>query len=416
MAIINVKEGNASFSSKKGPNIIKEAAMFRSFDHPTIPTVIKVKEDVILLSLIVGNPLEAWVAKFPGLTDAVKNSICSSLLSGLRNIHEVFVVHGNINMQTIYVHERSMKPMFVNFESSFMNGEATAVADNGFFTSPETRRGTMTCKSDVFSLGMVFSSLTIGKLPLDWGVDYCAFIDMATAAASPWMKVMLHVDPRVRGMADTVLQFMGDVPAPCRNPFHAALHSALSSNEARRLQGWKDLILVDNAVGFDQPWDIAMRPMLIFVSTVFDAPVAGDKEIIGKVIAVLQQASVAVGGLSLVEHRIRCADLELFFLACIDADKDATLSFINACAFANLIELSEGVLSAMLQATDNDDKVMALIGHTKISPGAALIIGCMHAGAKRKADEALRANKSAAEANETIAAIASMHAIARLLK
>jgi hypothetical protein len=59
---------------------------------------------------------------------------------------------------------------------------------------------------------------------------------------------------------------------------------------------------------------------------------------------------------------------------------------------------------------------MALIGHTKISPGAALIIGCMHAGAKRKADEVIRANKSAAEANETIAAIASMHAIARLLK
>ena len=413
MAIANIKEGNSTFTSKTGPNIAKEAAMFRSFDHPTVPAVVQIKEDCIVLSLIVGKPLESWVARFPGLTDPQKNSMSSALLLGLRHIHEMFVVHGNINVDTIYVHERSMKPMFVNFESSFMNGDATSVVDNGPYMSPETRRSRiMTCKSDVFSLGMVFATLTIGKPPSEWGVDYNASIDMASAAAPPWMKVMLHVDPRVRGMAETVLHFMGDVPVPCRNPFHAALHDALSSRDARRLQGWRSLSVIDA----NQPWDIAMRPMLMFVSTAFDAPVADDAELLGLVVCTLWRASVFPGALWLIEQRIQCADIEPFLVASIQANKDATLGFINACVAANLIDLTEGVLSAMLEATDFDDSVMALIGLTSISSGAAHIIGRMHAGAKRKADEAFHASKSAAEAHEAIAAIASMHVFARLLK
>ena len=136
----NTREGSATYTTKTGQRIQAESIMFRRFDHPTIPVFIQLKPDALVLSAVVGKPLESIVPRFSELQENQRTNMFTSLLYGLQHIHSVFVVHGNINLQTIYVQDRGMKPIFVNFESSFLQGQDTCVAENGCYMAPETRR------------------------------------------------------------------------------------------------------------------------------------------------------------------------------------------------------------------------------------------------------------------------------------
>jgi hypothetical protein len=187
--------------------------------------------------------------------------------------------------------------VFVNFESSFLQGDNTSVAENGFFMAPETRRsGVMTCKSDVFSLGMVFGALHLCAAPDQWPSNH---------VLPNWTKIMLLVDTRARGMPSTALHVMGqeETATPCRNPFFAALQSAMSVYDAQRIRGWTDLSSMD----VNQPWDVAMQPMLLFVATFYDQL---EPAVLNLVITTLHRATTNPLALTLV-HKINGDDAYL---------------------------------------------------------------------------------------------------------
>jgi RIO-like serine/threonine protein kinase len=105
MPLVNVKEGTSTYSTKTGSRLHAESIMFRRFDHPTIPVFILLRGDVLLMSAVVGKPIENIVVRFSELQDNQKTNIYTALLQGLHHIHAMFVVHGNINLQTIYLQD-----------------------------------------------------------------------------------------------------------------------------------------------------------------------------------------------------------------------------------------------------------------------------------------------------------------------
>ena len=390
MVLVNLKEGSVTFSTKTGTRLEAESAMFRRFDHPTIPVFFQIRSDVLLMSAVVGKPLENIVARFSEVAETQKTNIFTSLLHGLQHMHTMFAVHGNINPQTIYLQDRGLKPVFVDLESSFLQGDSMSVTDNGCFMAPEARRcGSMTCKSDVYSLGMVFGSLHLSKMPDQWPADQAMPI---------WTKIMLLVDPRARGMSSSVLCVMGqdDTVVPCRNPFFAALQSALSVYDAQRIRGWTDLSSMDA----NQPWDVAMQPMLLFASTFYDEV---DNAVLNLVITTLHHAVANPLALSIVQ---KFSGDEAYLLACARVNKPATVGFVTACATARVMEVTENIVAELID--DQDNGAMTLVEHLNLSRGAACIVAHIHAGAKRKADEAMRATARALEVNQAIAQMAAI--------
>jgi hypothetical protein len=389
MVLASLKEGSVIYSTKTGTRLEAESAMFRRFDHPTIPIFFQIRNDILLMSAVAGKPLENTVARFSELTDNQKTNIFTSLLHGLHHIHTMFAVHGNINPQTIYLQDRGLKPVFVDLESSFLQGDNNmSVTDNGFFMAPEARRcGTYTCKSDVYSLGMVFGSLHLCKTPDQWPADH---------AMPVWTKIMMLIDPRARGMSSTVLCVMGqdDTAVPCRNPFFAALQSALSVYDSQRIRGWTDLSNMDAT----QPWDVAMQPMLLFASTFYDQV---DNAVLNLVITTLHHAVANPAALSMVQ---KFSGDEAYLLACARINRAATLGFVTACAMAQVIEVTENIVAELM----DDSGAMALVEYLKLSRGAACIVAHIHAGAKRKADEAMRATARASEVNQALAQMAAI--------
>jgi hypothetical protein len=256
--------------------------------------------------------------------------------------------------------------------------------------APETRRsGVMTCKSDVYSLGMVFGCLQLSKLPENWGADY---------VLPSWIKIMLLTDPRARGMTSTVLHVMGqeEMATPCRNPFFNALQSAMSVYDAHRIRGWTDLCGMDA----NQPWDIAMQPMLLFTSTYYDQL---DSSVLNLVITTLHRATANPLALTLVQ-KINGDDAYLTAFARVN--KGATLGFVLGCVAAGAIDVTENIVAELID--DQDDGAIALVDHLNLSRSTARIVAHMHAGSKRKADEALRAVARASEVNQALAQMAAI--------
>jgi serine/threonine protein kinase len=384
--MLNIKEGNLTYSTRTGPRIEHESIMFRRLDHPTIPAFVQLRPDMLVVGAVIGKPADSIVPRFSELPDPQKMHIYTSLLQGLHHIHTMFVVHGNINLKTIYISDRGLKPYYVDFTSSFLQGDSSPMADNGRFMAPETQRsGITTCKSDVYSLGMVFGSLFLCNAPDQWPADF---------ALPTSTKVMLLADPRARGMSNTILHVLGqeEAVAHFRNPFFGSVQNALSAYDAHRIRGWTDLSAMDAT----QAWDVVMQPMLLFVSTYYDQL---DPAVMNLIVTTLHRASA----LTMV-HRI--SGDEPYLAAFARVNKAATLGFVLSCVAAGVIEVTEKLVTELLD--DQNDDAMALISHLNMSSGAARIMAHVYAGSKRKADEALHATARASEVNQALAQMAAI--------
>lgn len=144
----------------------------------------------------------------------VKNTLCSSLMYSILLLHRQGIVHGDLKPDNIllkYTSEGYITGKIIDFESSFFQKQQNYVEDeivgDQVFLSPEAFLLMMeegddpiTCKADIFAMGLIIHQYWTGRLP-EFEEDY-AFL--AALNGNP-IRVASEIPPKIRAMIQRML-------------------------------------------------------------------------------------------------------------------------------------------------------------------------------------------------------------------
>ncbi len=175
------------------------------------------------------------------LTEREKRRLCSIIAHGISGIHRGHIIHADLkhdNVLYMKTNSGNVTAKIIDFDSSFLESATPAPGENiigdQVYFSPEAVLSMMgnevplTCKMDIFALGVLFHQYFAGYLP-EFDPDQFSSAGEAVAAGSELklcesmpqdvrqlLEQMLQLDPEKRPTAEMVFRgfLSGGVPTP----------------------------------------------------------------------------------------------------------------------------------------------------------------------------------------------------------
>ncbi len=200
-----------------------------------------------------GLPLE--IEMLANMKLETKRLLCATIAHAVSSFHSGGVVHADLKHSNImFVHSSSGKltAKVIDFDSSFLESAPPApgeeiIGDQVYF-SPEACRSVwgeeipLTCKMDVFSLGILFHQYMTGELPAHSGAFYYPGEAVANGE-------VLQVSRQISAFYRQLLQAMLDAD-PAKRPSAFQVFSGFS-------QGEKVVPAQNSAQPFFSPGDLS---------------------------------------------------------------------------------------------------------------------------------------------------------------
>src|SRR5262249_21392514 len=141
--------------------------------HPNIVTVYDAGEDdgrlFIVMELLEGNDLRHVIAKGSPFTLEEKISVMMQVCDGLHFAHQQGIVHLGIEPGNIFLLQNGQVKILgfgVGQMTSTSINESLMRTEDLQYVSPELRQRLSDCRSDIFSVGLVFYEFLRHRLPL----------------------------------------------------------------------------------------------------------------------------------------------------------------------------------------------------------------------------------------------------------
>lgn len=144
----------------------------------------------------------------------VKNTLCCSLMYSLSLLHQQGIVHGDLKLDNILLKHTSegyVTGKIIDFESSFFQeqqnyveneivGDQVFLSPEAFLLMMEEGDAPITCKADIFAMGLLIHQYWTGHLP-EFDEDY-AFL--AALNGNP-IRVASEIPPKIRAVIQRML-------------------------------------------------------------------------------------------------------------------------------------------------------------------------------------------------------------------
>jgi serine/threonine protein kinase len=169
----------------------REARVTAQLLHPNIVTVLDVGEDqgrpFIVMELLDGHPLGAWLASRGAPTPAEKATLIAELCRGLQAAHDSGVVHRDIKPSNLFV-ERSGRLKILDFglarlQASTLTASGQIVGTPDFMSPEQASGHKVDHRSDLFSAASVGYFIVTGRAPF------------TRADLRQTLMALLHEDP-----------------------------------------------------------------------------------------------------------------------------------------------------------------------------------------------------------------------------
>lgn len=227
----------------------KKAALYKSINDNSDGNAVRVEEffrveSKYYISMRKIDALEWSVDTVAGLTDQEKRFLCAVIAHGIAGLHKGHVVHADLKHDNILFMKTSagyVTAKIIDFDSGFLETdpptEGEEIVGDQVYFSPEACKTFMgespelTCKMDIFALGVLFHQYFTGALPgYDTSLGNYAGEAVArggTATVSPeiipdvraLLERMLDADPHKRPTAMEVYATLtGKQPEEAEEP------------------------------------------------------------------------------------------------------------------------------------------------------------------------------------------------------
>jgi len=153
--------------------MLKEPRIQASLSHPHIVQVYSVeKRDgifFIVSEYISGPSLDRMIKESGGLKWETAVSIIYQVCDAVQHAHDHNIIHRDIRPANVLLTEAHMVKMTDFGTSRYLNPDSIAVTRVGCppYMAPEHFEGKAVYQSDVYSIGMMFYEMMIGKLPFE---------------------------------------------------------------------------------------------------------------------------------------------------------------------------------------------------------------------------------------------------------
>ena len=171
---VKVLRGDLSDDEKFVRRFEREANSASSLRHPNIVEMYDVGEDngkyFIVMEFIDGRTLKSLIKKRGALNLTEAIDIMLQITSGIACAHDSYIIHRDIKPQNVLILEDGrVKITDFGIALALNNHELTqtnSVMGSVHYLPPEQASGnSATVKSDIYSLGILFYELIIGKVP-----------------------------------------------------------------------------------------------------------------------------------------------------------------------------------------------------------------------------------------------------------
>lgn len=230
--------------------VLRETAILRKIDHPSIIRLYEVYEDeanvFIVSELLLGKDMKSKENDLLAMDEKSVSDLIWKLLHAIHHMHSRGIIHRDIRLENIYFRQPANNYNDICI-TNFMSAEIANELHNPQIIKPTIKKwlGTpgyiapemmikqpnapsssttspqsLTSKADIFALGAIFYFLVFGRLPMEGRTveetlrlnEKCE-IDFAsapmfrkfTSSAIDLMKRMLEKDPAKRGDAGTLM-------------------------------------------------------------------------------------------------------------------------------------------------------------------------------------------------------------------
>lgn len=172
------------------------------------------------------------IEELSGMTEVAKRRICSIIAHGIAGLHQGHVIHADLKHENILFTRTSAKTVtakIIDFDSSFLESEPPEsgediVGDLVYF-SPEACASmwgletTLSCKMDIFSLGVLFHQYFTGSLP-QFDEEQSSYAGEAVAKGLP-LTLSPALTEDVRQLLERMLSADPEQRPDAREVFHA---------------------------------------------------------------------------------------------------------------------------------------------------------------------------------------------------
>ena len=204
--------------------------VLKDINHPNIIKLLEIKQESKFLYLICeyynGGDLAFYLKeKKSPLSEEVVQHIMKQLINAIKYLHEKKIVHRDIKPENIFINYASEKDLS---EKNLLNSKiilggfdvSTHLKQNQLldlfvgtkgYISPEIEKGSYNEKVDIWSLGIVFTELLLGKKPFYPSgenknkINYDLF-KILSKEARAFIDCMLQEDPNNRKTAEELLK------------------------------------------------------------------------------------------------------------------------------------------------------------------------------------------------------------------
>ncbi len=201
----------------------REARAMATLSHPNICQVYDVgciqSVHFLTMAYVKGQALAERISSGPVLTIEECLTIVRKVALGLHSAHQKQLIHRDLKPANIMLSE-ALEPIVIDFgiarQTQATEGElqtvAGAIVGTPNYMSPEQVRGehsTLTCQSDVFTLGVILYQLLTSQLPFQGrGLEVLALILSATPPAPSSINIDVP-----KALDDLVLRMLAKEPA-----------------------------------------------------------------------------------------------------------------------------------------------------------------------------------------------------------
>lgn len=159
--------------SQELEKMLHEPRLQASLSHPNIVQIYSVekKEGVffIVSEYISGPSLDQLIKESEGLKWEKAVSIIFQVCDGIKFAHDHQIIHRDIRPANVLLTEEGTVKMTDFGTSRYLNPESIAVTRVGCppYMAPEHFEGKAVFQSDIYSIGMMFYEMMMGKLPFE---------------------------------------------------------------------------------------------------------------------------------------------------------------------------------------------------------------------------------------------------------
>lgn len=153
----------------------KEIAILKSLDHPSVVRIHEVckegEEFYIITEFCEGGTLFDRILREGHFSEEKCKPLIREVLSGLAYCHSKGIVHRDIKPENLLFESQKpnsiLKIIDFDISANFFVETLNTVCGSAYYVAPEILRGHYTEKVDIWSLGVIFFIMVVGRPPFD---------------------------------------------------------------------------------------------------------------------------------------------------------------------------------------------------------------------------------------------------------